>query len=153
MKIRVPALLGYDVLLETIEIDGELLGTRLHFLEVGASDGRDGHFTRNGVQDRLKGKDYCALDRVFTFVAIFIYQSTRHERTAPLTKCDTRYSDIVCDITGGEEQRMWTEETLEMVDGVVKAFMQMLMDSSDEYCSSGLYRLRYHSLAHIVQDP
>lgn len=53
----------------------------------------------------LEGKDYLSLNKLFLFVAAFIDWCMECEMTAPVTRVDARYSEIVADGTG--DTRRW----------------------------------------------
>lgn len=59
-------------------------------------------FTRNGLRGMLEGSYYRALKIVFLFVAAFIDRSTRDEWTVSQTMDDTRYSEVLNDVTRKE---------------------------------------------------
>lgn len=86
------------------------------------------------------------------FVAMFIYQITRHEKTARLTKAHKRYSENFCDASDREVPGTWTVKALEILEEGVAAFKRKVVDTFDEYCNSGLYTLMYHLLHGTVED-
>lgn len=96
--------------------------------------------------------DYRILNRLFLSLAAFIDQSTRNKRKTTMTKVLTRFSEITCDLTGGEGQRAWTEEISEMLDVRVKAFKRMLVDTFNEHCDLSLYKHKCHLQNHMVKD-
>lgn len=102
-------------------------------------DGENDLFTRNRLQVLLLGNVCRALDRVFPFEPASIHQSRRHEwRASPITG-HTRYSYIVCDVTGVEGRRAWTKEALEMLGkggNVLKwMFVDILISNTTPVCT------------------
>lgn len=70
-------------------------------------------FLRIGLRGMAEGKDYRAVDEVFTFVAEFIDLSMEHEKTKFMTKVHTWYSTSSVFVTGSMAHHAWNEETLE----------------------------------------
>lgn len=67
-------------------------------------------------------------------------------------KFNKGYSEIVCVLTGKQEQQAWTEETFEMLVERVKPSRRMLVGTLDEHCDSGSYSLKYNLLHYIVEE-
>lgn len=122
LKIRAGVLRACNLLLKTFEGDRKLLGIRIHFSKVEASDRGDNLLARNGLRGMLEGKDYRALNRVFPLVAAFIDRITKHEKA------------------------------LEILDKIVKAFKRILADTFDEHSSLGMYIVKVHLLDHMAED-
>lgn len=98
----------------------------------------------------LEGKDYKELDEVIPFVAALIDRSTKHEKTAPMTRVRTWYSEIVFGVTGYMENRVWTEEELVSLERTIKEFKKMLLETIDEHYNFCQYTLKYYLLDHMV---
>lgn len=152
VKVRTRILRGCNALLATIEREGEVPGVRIDFGKVCGTSGLDGIFTKNGLKGMLEGRDYKGLDKVFPFVAAFIDRCTGHERTAPMTRVHTMYSEIVNEVTGDGEYKIRSEEELVKLEERVKEFKRELVERFDDHCESGLYTLKFHLLDHMVED-
>lgn len=94
-------------------------GVRIDFGKVCGTSGLDGILTKNGLNGMLEGRDYKGLDKVFPFIAAFLDRCTGHERTVPMTRVHTMYSEIVNEVTG-DEYKISGEEELVKLDKRVK---------------------------------
>lgn len=100
----------------------------------------------------LKVGNYRTLDRMVRFVESFVDESTGKARTSPLTKIQKGYIKIGCNLMKEKGQRVCTEEILEALHEIVKAFKRMLVDTFEERCNYGLYTPNYQLHEYTVDD-
>lgn len=72
----------------------------------------------------------------------FIDWSLEHEITVPFTRVDTRYSEVVTDVTEDMQQRALSKDELGSLERRVKKLQNMLVATLDEHSDSGLYTLK-----------
>lgn len=68
VKIRAQVLRGSNILLSSIDSNGESLENAIDLSKQEGSNGGDGISTGTGLRGMLEGKNYRALGRVFSFV-------------------------------------------------------------------------------------
>lgn len=86
---------GCNSLLTAYQNDFDLRGLRVDFSTNQNSSQLNGFFTSADVKGMLEGKDYSAIDTVFSFIAAFIDHVTESKDNPVLTRIHTMYSDIV----------------------------------------------------------
>lgn len=69
-----------------------------------------------------EGKHYQSLNKVLPFVALLIDQSMKYAMRAPMTRVDTRYSEIIADETGEMRYPVCGEEDQDRMKRKVKDF-------------------------------
>lgn len=87
-------------------------GTRIDFSNGGTSKGWDGLFTRTEIRGILKAKDYQSFNKVSRYVAALIDWDTECEKTVPMKRVYTHYSEVVADVTGNPVQWAWGDDDL-----------------------------------------
>lgn len=141
VKIRTRQLHVYNLLLAMIGKKGELPGVRVNFPKEGVSNELDGIFTKTGLKSTLNRKHHKTLDILFTFVSAFIDLCFGFRWSALLTKVRTRYSKIICAVTGKRGNEVRDVDEFSMLDNRVQAFKRLLEGTFDAHCDSGLYTL------------
>lgn len=68
---------------------------------------------------------------MFPFVVAFANRSTKYEKTEPITKVHTRYSEIRLDVTGYVRQRAWGGEGLGSLESRSNGFKIMSVEMFD----------------------
>lgn len=71
----------------------------------GTPNGWDGISTSTGQRGVRQGKEYRSLVKEFSFVPSFIDRSIENEKSAPMTRIHTQYSEVVSDVTKAWDSR------------------------------------------------
>lgn len=84
---------------------GSSQNTVKNVLQGGSLKEQHGKFTRTGHCGILEGKDYRALDKVFPLVAVSIDPSKECEKMTPMTRTQSRSSNVTANVTRGIGQQ------------------------------------------------
>lgn len=99
----------------------------------------------------LHVKDHRALDKFFLFVASLLDRRRKHKNLTPVTSVQTRYSEILADVTSDMGHRARSGGELDSLKIRLKNFKRMLVETLDEHYDTGLGTLKLHLYDHMVE--
>lgn len=100
----------------------------------------------------MEGRTYRALDKLCSFVAAFIGQTTGHKKTVHMTAMDTLYSETVVDMIQSMKQQTRSERKFHRIEIRVQKRKRLSSETFDKHHGTCLYILKYHILRYIVND-
>lgn len=91
------------------------------------------------------------LDKVFLFKGTFVDRVLEMERTAPMTKVNSKFTEPSNMFCRPEERIIWSEVVNGKLKKEVKAVKKGMVGQFGLHCQSGLYILKFHLLDHIAE--
>lgn len=128
----------------------DIPGLQIDFSKEIAWNRWESIFERSWLRGMLKDNQLQSFDTLFLLVASFSDLSTGHESIAPMTRFDKCSCEMISDLPGDVEERIWRENRLNRLDEKINHFKSRLVEPFRKLRGSSVYILKHHFLDYVV---
>lgn len=89
----------------------------------------------------VEGKDFEAVDIVFSILCLFVYLSTGEKRNYPITQVHTMFFELERWLRRNGKEDIMSDELLGSITGEVQKFKELLKEMFDTPCKMGQYSM------------
>lgn len=109
-------------------------------------------FVVGGLKGILEVQIRKKVDKIFPFLAGFIFRCSGWVEETSLSKVHVLYSELLLSMTKVEISEGLNENRLTELQRKREEFKKLLLRKFSAYCSSGLYTPKFHLLDHVGED-